>query len=163
MKIYADSFKKWKKILEIYRDKGNPIGESIYLNFEESYAYFGSKDGAGRMKFYYAQEYWEEKFHNVFLPTEKFLNVITLYDEMNVSPSFVFTNNKDRYRIATIQDDDKIDCELISKTTFSSVIEITKDDMDTLDTALAYVNKDERNINFRNLFLQEGVVGSLTS
>lgn len=163
MKIYTDSFKAWNKILEFFQEKGSPIGESLYFNFKDSYIYFGSKEGTGRMKFVFEKELDEEEIPNFFISTTKFLNIATQYDYLNLSDKLVFTNGKDKYKIASIVDDDKIDCGLLSNTQFSTDLVLEKEHLDKINKALQFTSKDEANSNYRNVFIQDGHICGLTT
>lgn len=159
MKIFADSFKRWNRILETYQEKGNPIGESLYFNFQDEYIYFGNKDGIGRVKFYTEDK---EDIQNFFIPTNKFLNIITQYDFINIDKKFLITNSNDKYKLATIIDDDKIDTSIFRKE-FESRVDFTKDSIEKINRAMCFANKDEQNINYRNIFIQNKFICSLTT
>lgn len=159
MKIFADSFKRWVRVLEAYQEKGNPIGESLYFNFKDKNVYFGSKEGIGRVKFYTEDD---EDIGNFFISTNKFLNIITQYDFLNLDSKLVFTNNQDKYKLSTIIDDDKFDNSMFEKT-FESSISLTKDSIEKITRSLTYTNKDEQNTNYRNIFIQDKHICSLTT
>lgn len=163
MKIYADSFKAWNKVLDSYQEKGSPIGESLYFNFKDSYIYFGSKEGMGRMKFVFEKELTEEDIPNFFVSTTKFLNVVTQYDYLNLTEKLVFTNGKDKYKIAPIIDDDKIDCSLLANSKFSNDLVLDKAQLDKISKALQFTSKDEANANYRNVFIQDKTICGLTT
>ncbi len=159
MKIYADSFKKWSRVLESYQTKGNIIGESIYLDFKNKLAYFGSSDGYGKIKFYTEDDI---ELNNFFIPTNKFLNIITQYDFVNIDLDYVFTNNKDSYKVSVIFDDEKFDGSLF-KNSFEQLVEIEKSSINTIEKSLMFINKDEQNINYRNVFINDSYICSLTT
>lgn len=161
MKIYADSFKRWSRVLESYQEKGNPIGESLYLDFTTEYAFFGSKDGIGRIKFYIEKED-NEKIDNFFISTVKFLNIITQYDYVTLSSNFLIKNGNDKYKLTTIVDDDKIDTSPFLKL-FDSRLDFNKDSIEKITKALIFTNKDEQNTNYRNIFIQDNYICSLTT
>ena len=71
MKIYSETFRKWFKVLEMYQDKGDQVRESIYLNFKDSYCYFASSEGIGKLKFYFEKELDEEEIPNFFININK--------------------------------------------------------------------------------------------
>jgi len=163
MKIYSESFRKWKFLLEAYQEKGDPVGESLYLNFNDSYAYFGNKDGFGRVKFYTEKELDTEVIPNFFISTTKFLNTATQYDYLNLNDSFLFTNGKDKFKISTIVDDDKIDCSFLQNEVFATQLTLQKDQLDLIVKALNFTSKDEPNVAYRNIFIQDKFICSLTS
>jgi len=163
MKIYMDNFKAWNKILESYQEKGSPIGESLYFNFKDSYVYFGSKEGTGRMRFNFEKELTEENISNFFISTSKFLNIATQYDYLNLTDKLVFTNGKDKYKIAVIQDDSKIDCSFITNTKFEKNLPLNKEAIEKIVKALLFTSKDEANANYRNIFIQQKTICSLTT
>ena len=159
MKIFADSFKRWVRILEAYQEKGNPIGESLYFNFQDKNVYFGSKDGIGRIKFYTEND---EDIQNFFISTDKFLNIITQYDYLYLDKKLVFTNEQDKYKLSTIIDDDKFDNSIFN-TKFDNCVALSKDSIEKINKALAFTNKDEQNTNYRNIFIQDKHICSLTT
>lgn len=159
MKIFAESFKRWVRVLESYQEKGNPIGESLYFNFQDKNVYFGSKEGIGRIKFYTEED---EDICNFFISTDKFLNIITQYDFLNLDKNLIFTNNQDKYKLSTIVDDDKFDKSVFDKT-FELVTVLSKDSIEKITKSLSYTNKDEQNVNYRNIFIQDKHICSLTT
>ena len=161
MKIFADSFKRWCRILETYQEKGNPIGESLYFDFTTEYVYFGSKDGIGRIKFYTEKEE-NDKIVNFFISTNKFLNIITQYDFVFLTNELVLKNGNDKYKLSTIIDDEKIDVSPFMKE-FNSKLNFDKDSIEKIARALMFTNKDEQNTNYRNIFIQDKFVCSLTT
>lgn len=162
MKIYSDSFKKWSRVLEAYQEKGSPVGECLYFNFKDSSIYFGNKEGIGKMQFNFEKELNEETITNFFISTSKFLGVITQYDFMNLNEKLVFTNGKDKFKISTIIDDDKIDCTTF-KTLYPNELVFDKDHLDKISKSLIFTSKDEGNTNYRNIFIQDGTICSLTT
>jgi len=163
MKIYSETFRKWIKVLETYQDKGDQVRESIYLNFKDSYCYFSSIDGVGKLKFYFEKELDEEEIPNFFINTNKFLNIVSQYDEINLNSKFVFSNGKDKYKIAVLIDDELFDDTLINSNFDGKEIEFTKDQVAQINTASMFTNKDEQNINYRNVFIKDNYICSLTT
>lgn len=163
MKIYSETFRKWFKVLETYQDKGDQVRESIYLNFKDSYCYFSSSEGIGKLKFYFEKELDEEEIPNFFINTNKFLNIISQYDEINLNNKFVFSNGKDKYKIAVLVDDDLFDDSTINSDFNGSEIEFTKDQVMQINAASSFTNKDEQNINYRNIFIKDKHICSLTT
>lgn len=161
MKIYADSFKRWIRILETYQIKDDPIGECLYINFNDTCAYFGSQDGVGRIKFY-IEATPNEKIKNFFIPTHKFLSIITQYDYIDVDENFLFTHNSDRYKVPVIVDEDKFNDEPFKKT-FTEPFNFEKSVVEQVSKAMQFSNKDEQNINYRNIFIQDGYICTLTT
>lgn len=159
MKIFADSFKRWVRVLETYQAKGDPIGESLYLNFKDKYAYFGSQEGIGRVKFYVEGE---EDITNFFISTNKFLNIITQYDFINLDSKFIFTFKDDKYKIPVIVDDEKFNNAQFLKN-FENSFDFEKSTIDLISKASTFTNKDEQNINYRNVFIQDGYICALTT
>lgn len=159
MKIFADSFKKWIRVLEAYQEKGNPIGESSYFNFQDKNVYFGSKEGVGRIKFYTEED---EDIGNFFIATDKFLNIITQYDFLNINKNLVFTNGQDKYKLSTIIDDDKFDNSIFN-TKFDGSVNLEKDSIEKISRSLIFTNKDDQSQNYRNIFIQNKNICSLTS
>jgi len=163
MKIYSEPFKKWIKVLETYAsEKGDPIRESIYLNFKDNYCYFASREGIGKLKFYFEKELDDEDIPNFFINTSKFLNIISQYDEINLNSDFVFSNGKDKYKISIITDEE-FDDSLINADFGGEEIEFTKDQVNQIVTASAYTNKDEQNIDYRNIFIKDKFICALTT
>lgn len=111
MKIYSDNFRAYYKLMEILSEKGNPFRESAYFNFNDSYIYFSSNNGAGRFKFNYEASD-NEKIPNFFIPISKLISIINQYDEVNLNDSFTFSKGKDKYKVNTIVDDDQIDVSI---------------------------------------------------
>lgn len=163
MKIYSETFRKWIKVLETYQDKGDQVRESIYLNFKDSYCYFMSSDGVGKLKFYFEKELDEEEIPSFFINTNKFLNIVSQYDEINLNNKFIFSNGKDKYKIAVLVDDDLFDDSTINSDFNGDEIEFTKEQVTQINVASSFTNRDEQNSNYRNIFIKDGYICSLTT
>ena len=163
MKIYCETFKKWIKVLETYQEKGDAVRESIYLNFEDSYCYFASSEGIGRMKFYFEKDSSDEVIPNFLIDSKKFLNIISQYDDINLNKDFVFSNKKDKYKISVIVDDTLIDIDTIKQSFDGDEVEFTKEQVELIYKASTFTNKDEPNSNYRNVFIKDNFIVALTT
>lgn len=162
MKIYSDNFRKFYKVMDTYSEKGNPIQESAYFSWNDSYVYFNSKDGAGRFKFNFEPE-TNEIIPNFFAPISKLLSIINQYDEVHINDKLVFSNGKDKYKISTIVDDDQIDTSIFSTKTYSKVLSFQKDHLDKINKSLSFVNKDDSNSNFLSVFIDDNYIIGMSS
>lgn len=162
MKIYCETFKKWIKVLETYQEKGDTVRESIYLNFKDSYCYFASSEGIGRIKFYFEKSD-DEEIPNFLIDSKKFLNIISQYDDINLNKDFVFSNKKDKYKISVIVDDTLIDTDAIKQPFDGDEIEFSKEQVELIYKTSTFTNKDETNSNYRNVFIKDNFIVALTT
>lgn len=160
MKIYSDNFRKYYKIMETLNEKGNPIRECAYFNFNDGYIYFSSNEGAGRFKFNFEKELTEEVIPNFFIPIPKLISIINQYDDINLSDSFVFSNGKDKYKVNTIVDDDQIDTTIFSKV-YSNQVQFEKDQLDKISKAISFASKDDP--AFQAIFIEDNYISSMVS
>jgi len=163
MKIYSDNFRKFYKTMESYQEKGNPIQESAYFSWEDSYIYFGSKEGLGRFKFNYEKTSPTEEIPNFFIPINKLLSIINQYDEVELNENLVFSHGKDKYKVNTIIDDDQIDTSVFSTKTYESSLTFIKNHFDKISKAISFTSKDDSNANFQAVFIEDGYIIGMSS
>ena len=157
MKIYSDSFRKWFRIMEILSDAKDPFRECAYFNFLDSYIYFNSVDGIGRFKFNFEKDA-DENIPNFFVPISKLISIINQYDEVTLNDSFVFSNGKDKYKVATLIDDDQIDISIFENS-YDNELEFSKEQLEKISKALSFVNKDDATA-FQAVFIEDAhIVG----
>jgi hypothetical protein len=149
--------------MESYQEKGNPIQESAYFSWEDSYIYFGSKDGLGRFKFNYEKTSPIEEIPNFLAPISKLLSIINQYDEIELNDKLVFSNGKDKYKINTIIDNDQIDTSIFSTKTYESSLVFCKNHFDKISRAISFTNKDDSNANFQAVFIEDGYIIGMSS
>jgi hypothetical protein len=140
MKIFTTPFVGYSKVISKYQEKGNPTKECLYFNFKDSYVYFSSKDGFGRMKFDFEGD---ERLPNFFVPINKFLSIAEQYDtEIYLDSNLVFYYGKDKYKLALIQDDNQIDCSIFENMQFENTLTLNKDELLLIENAVAFTPKD---------------------
>jgi hypothetical protein len=149
--------------MESFQEKGNPIQESAYFSWEDSYIYFGSKDGLGRFKFNYEKTSPTEEIPNFLAPINKLLSIVNQYDEVELNDKFVFSNGKDKYKINTIVDDDQIDTSIFNTKTYESSLVFCKNHLDKINRAVSFTNKDDSNANFQAVFIEDGYIIGMSS
>lgn len=161
MKIFSDTFRKWIRVIETYQTKGNPIGECIYFDFKSKLAYFGSQEGVGNIQFFTEED---EDIPNFFISINKFLNIITQYDYVYLHKDFTFTYENDKYKIPVILDDEKFDASVFA-TPFQTEtrVDIEKNSIELISRALSFTSKDDTNVAYRNIFIKDNMICSLTT
>jgi hypothetical protein len=161
MKIYADMFKKWSKILESFQKKDDPFASKLYFDFNNKYIYFGSSDfGKGRMKFFFDLNTGEELPNNFFISTVDFLNVINQFDDITLTEG-VFIHNNDKFKMSIIEnEDDRIDISLFKDYNFS---ELPKNIFADIEKALVYINPADPNTNLHNVFIKNNYIYAYSS
>ena len=161
MKIYADMFKKWSKVLEMYQTKGDPYGESMLFDFENKNVYFGTDLGQGKLKFFYDLNQNEEVPKKFFISINKFLGIITKYDYLEFDGNSFF-NGKDKFKFSMLE----YEPLRINLSIFKDNIDykdITKDTLKKISDAILFINKDDPNDNLKNIFIKNGKICSLSS
>lgn len=165
MKIFCDAFKKNYKLSESFSEKGNPILESTYLVFDKEnntgFAYFGSKEGMGRFKFYIESKQ-DEDIKNFFINTNKLNSILLQYDEVELNSSHTFSNGKDKYKVAVIEEDDQYNTKIFN-IDYQDSFTFNKEDLDNFSKALSFVSKDDANPQYQGLFIQQGYLVGMCS
>jgi len=162
MIIYADTFKRWAKILESYQKKGDPFGESLFFDFENKFIYFGSDFGKGRMKFFFECKEEEKLPYNFFISTSKFLNIITKFDSLELTKDFVFKKGEDKFKFSVVKNEEDRVIKNIFENDFVYEV-LNKDIFKKIEDASVFVNKDDADENLHNIFVKNNLICSMSS
>lgn len=104
MNIDCTFIKKYAKILEQLKDSGQPIFDSIKLDFANQKAIFGSQKGYGVVKMPVADYDGQKKPFLVNLSS--FVAIVSTFDSLNLEEGYTFKVGKENeFEIAHLEDD----------------------------------------------------------
>jgi hypothetical protein len=100
MKIFAENFRRFSKSIEASYTKGDRLGESIYLNFEDSCAYFSNESFIAKLKFNYEiEDGSDDSIQNMLIDKKMFLVLCQQYDELYLNSEYTFYNGEEEFSI----------------------------------------------------------------
>jgi hypothetical protein len=108
MKIFTEVFQKNGKLLNGLIEKGNQLYESIYFDFQSSYAYVLTSKVNARISFIWEKLDDNEIIDNFLISLESFIMICNLQESYEFSlneNNAVFTNGKEKYEFPYFKDD----------------------------------------------------------
>jgi len=166
MEINTKNFKRFSKIIDIFNKKGSRIDESIYLDFENSKAYFGNSsydsdnEGIiGQLDFNFILTNTDiDDYSNVFVNTRLFLTLCNQYETLSMSTDYEFSNGEEFFKIPYFTEE--FDYPILNKDDFE-VFNITSAITSNLKTSQIYMGVADFNENFGGIqLLNNSIVSS---
>lgn len=153
MKIYTDNFRRFSKVIEASYAKGDRIGQSIYLNFKDSYAYFSDDNFLAKMKFEFDDE--NDGISNILVDKKMFLTLCHQYEDLTLTEDYEFYNGEEKFKIPYFLD--KQDYPDFDYQNFES-FQLTSGILQDMRMATAYMGTYDPHENYFGVAITENTI-----
>lgn len=156
MKVFTKEFVDQSKMIGCFNQPGDRKFVSIYLNFNDSYAYLFDSRYEGRFKFTFEKQE-DEVIDNFYVDITQFMALCSSYEYLNLSEDLEFSNEKEKFKIATFKDE----FEPLSYDTSDCITQtLSSDLMSCLKKSLSFIGTEDFTTNYNGILLEENNIVS---